>query len=421
MKKFIIRYHFLLLYLGLADICLAEKSANSKVAILGDSLSTGAATHSALAFDGDSLWDVFKHVVSVNEEKTPEISAFLGPVDLGKPGSLWYSEREFRGGMEWVFRHFFKRLSNEYLNTGAYSWGYLAARKVGFSPENILIAGENGARMADLSRQIDRVLDATQKRLPEKIYILFSGNDLCATHIKLLTPPESYKKSLLDGLKYLFRNGEPAANGTEVIVVGFLGVTQLLVSEEILDKNILAFGQQMSCRQLRAKNYQSPILDPTKVRNEETVYFSHMMPPNPSGYCPTLFALPMLARGEVGLFSGTADTKPEQDQSTKKNEPWKLSGRTKARVDEMVSLLSGRVRQFRTASVEAVREALDWARNDFPSKNIKISYLYDTEKLVFEADDIAQDCFHLSPKGHIKIAKKLIEHQAPGEVISETK
>lgn len=365
--------------------------------------------------------DVFKQLVSVQPEKTPEVSTFLGPLSLGAPDNLWYSEREFRGGMDWVFRHFFKRLSDEYLNTGEYSWGYLAARKSGFSPENILIAGENGARMADLSRQADRVLDATKNQLPEKIYILFSGNDLCASHIKLLTPPDSYKKSLLEGLKYLYRNGEPAPNGTEIIVVGFLGVTQLLVSDDILDRKVLAFGEQMTCRELRARNYQSPLLDPAKARNEETVYFSHMMPPNPSGYCPTLFALPMLARGEVGLFSGAADTKPDQNQSTKKNEPWKLSGRTKARVDEMVSLLSGRVRQFRTVSVEAVREVLDWAREQYPAKNMKVSYLYDTEKLVFEADDIAQDCFHLSPKGHIKIAEKVLDHQSPGEVISETK
>ena len=51
------------------------------LAILGDSLSTGAATHPALQFDGQVLWDVFTGKISVQ----PTTAALPSDLAAGLP------------------------------------------------------------------------------------------------------------------------------------------------------------------------------------------------------------------------------------------------------------------------------------------------------------------------------------------------
>lgn len=379
------------------------------IGIMGDSLSTGAGTHPALEFSGDSLWDVFKGLQSIAaSQDNEELHAFIKSRYLESPLTLNPGVREYRSGFEWVMANIQRTFSLTFLNTQEYSWGHLLGRSLGVQGQSILIAGQNGAQVATMKRQADRIIDHLKGELPDKVFALFSGNDLCASHLSLMTPQDEFKSSVLGGLKYLAVNGKPAKLGTEIFVVGFLGVTQLMASDSILNKPIKAFGESMTCRQLRNDQFlpKKPL---ENSKHPETLFMSHMVPPNPARYCPTLFALPLLAQSEAGVLSAISDeeaTIPLSEQKPESMSPGRPS-EVNRKMEEMLGQISSRVRQYRAASSQAVREANIWIKAKYPEKNISFKYITGTESLKFEAEDVAEDCFHLSVKGQLKLAKTI--------------
>ena len=372
------------------------------IGILGDSLSTGAGTHPSLEFSGDSLWDVFKGLNSI--AALPEnrvLQEFIKSKNLDTPIVLNPGIREYRSGFEWVMANLQRTFSVRFLNTQEYSWGHILGRSLGAEGNSIFIAGQNGARVATMKRQADRLIDHLDGGLPDQVFALFSGNDLCAGHISLMTSQDEFKASVLGGLKYFGVNGQAAEGGTEILVLGFLGVTQLMASDAILDKKIKAFGEPMTCRQLRNDQFV-PKNPPTSAKHPETLFMSHMVPPNPARYCPTLFALPLLAQSDVGgIFSSAAE------RANRTNNAPVFETKVNRKLDELLGQISSRVRQYRSASSQAVREANIWMQSKYPQKNIKFRYISATENIRFEAEDVAEDCFHLSVKGHLKLAKAI--------------
>ena len=133
----------------------------SSIGILGDSLSTGAGTPPSLEFNGDSLWDVFKGLtpIAANAEEDKELQEFIKSRYLETPVVLNPGIREYSSGFEWVMANLQRSFSANFLNTEEYSWGHLLGRSLGAPGESIFIAGQNGAQVATLRRQADRLLD----------------------------------------------------------------------------------------------------------------------------------------------------------------------------------------------------------------------------------------------------------------------
>jgi hypothetical protein len=141
--------------------------------------------------------------------------------------------------------------------------------------------------------QIDRVLDARHGELPDKVFIFFTGNDLCGQRPELTTSPEEFGEQLRTGLAYLARNGKAPSGGTQIYVVGFLGILQLISHPDLLAKEVKAFGKTISCQKLRESGYE-PDLDALKREggSPESLFFARVIPPSPVRMCPTLFDRP---------------------------------------------------------------------------------------------------------------------------------
>ncbi|MEN9836205.1 MAG: hypothetical protein RL011_2398 [Pseudomonadota bacterium] len=364
---------------GFGGESLAADSSAPGIVILGDSLATGAATHPALRYDGLMLWDVFtgKTPLPAAASVLPsDLTAGL-PDPLPAPERLWPGRREFFGGPDWVWRNALQIVSRSFLDTAQYSWGYQLGLGLKVAPASIMIAGDDGARVAQLPRQIDRVLAATNGAIPPRIAVFFTGNDLCGATANEITSAADYAAILERGLRYLVRNGQVGTSGSDVYVLGQLGVLQLLTSDSILDKKIAAFGGETTCRALRDQRFL-PTKEQQEVMQQRSAalaenrgaawYFSMLMPPNPVGYCATL----------MGPLEG------------------------KERESE-ISTVANHLRDYR----ELTAKVVDRLNASMASEQVAVRFHYvaATTQVGFDGSDIAEDCFHLSPLGHTKIAR----------------
>jgi hypothetical protein len=352
-----------------------------RLAVLGDSISTGAATHPALAMDAKRLWGVF----TGSAEARP-VDAELG--ELPPPGRLWPSVREFFGGADWVHRNTMQLVARRFLDTEEYSWGYAVARALlpGTLAERaggLAIAAENGAKTEAMPFQLERVLEASGGRLPEKLFVFYTGNDLCGMAMSQVTSEADYRRALRAGLAAVTR--APAApGGSDVYVMAYLSVLQLLHGESILAKEVEANGEKTTCREMRERGFQpkDPAYDPGLP--EEARWFGLVMPPNPAGYCATLFGPP--SRGG----------------------------------DELVGALANRIRAYRGIQQEVVADLSGKQAPHAgeapaapplpPSSAVRFHYVAETAELSFAADDIAGDCFHLARPGQEKVAQAVLSY-----------
>lgn len=346
------------------------------LAILGDSTSTAAGTHPKLEFDSKNLWEVFngKLDLSVTKNMVPEDYRSVVEDVPAKPVRVGPSRRENDGGSGWIWHNVSQVISSQTLEAHSLSYGYLLGRKLGVSPENILIAGENGTTTAHAWIHAARLLDARRGDLPSKVIFFYTGNDLCAAHISRVTTPEDYGASLLKGMKYLALNGNVSLRGTKIFIPSFLTVTSILHEPSILAKKIKLHGDEVTCQEARKRFFARDPKAAAKddVTDPKYVYFSQMMPPNPVQFCQTLFG-------------------PGWDDAAQ------------------VSLLANRIRSFRDAQKKAVEDFNSWRGKKLPAKSIDAVYVAGTETLKFDANDVGADCFHLSPIGQAKIANALFE------------
>jgi len=348
-------------------------------AVLGDSLATGAGSHPNLAFDPVQMWKVFEGEVDVRAlDDSGEV--------LPAPLRLWPSTRDYRSPVEWAFRQLVHALSRSFLDTEEYGWGYQLGRRRGFAPGEIVIAAENGARIRDATRQIDRLLDAAvaaarvdsegRPILPDEIAIFFTGNDLCGPTIDFTTPPETYEAELIEALRYLLRNGVPPAGGTTILLPGFIGMLQLINAPAIQAKTISAFGRSETCASLRERSFLPPPGWTPEGLPTEARWFGNVIPPNPQRLCPTLF----------GARSGK-----DEDREAP---------------------LANRIRAYREA-VERVAGVMETFRSEkFRDAKIRFVPLAASTRVEFGDGDIAGDCFHLSRQGHSRLADALVSEAA---------
>jgi hypothetical protein len=336
------------------------------VAILGDSISTGGAAHEALRFDLDVLDQVFSDQVDLSP--SPEFYKLMNetwePMEQPAlaPRRLDFSRREFDNPFTWVTDHAMLTLGKRYLDTEEYSWGYLLGRKRKVSPHEILIAARDGERSEHATRQVDRLLDATESKAPRHVFMFFTGNDICAPQVDFATEAKEYAKNQEAAIRYFIRNAKPDQSVSHIWLIDPLGILQIVSSPEILSRPVKAYGQDLSCRDLQSGRFKSQATEIMKEGMNEKFLFGLMFGQGPRGFCPSLFSVHEPQGTEIQL---------------------KLS-----------SLLAA----YRQELGKVVKKLADI----HPS--FRIHHLKETADVIFAPEDIGNDCFHLSLKGNLKIA-----------------
>jgi hypothetical protein len=280
------------------------------------------------------------------------------------------SHREFLGGLIWFYQNTLRSISQRYLDTPQYAWSMILASKFTPNPVDIYLGAEDGARLLASPRQLDRYLDAKSTTLPDKVFVFFTGNDLCGLTMSDVTSAQDYERHLTQLLTYINRNAHPAAAGTDIYVVDPLSIMQLVQSPDILDKEVPAHGKTMTCRSLQ----KSTLLELQSAAQPgditEPTYADAilpMLPQRPNDYCMTVF---------------TPDN---------------------------TGALANRIRDYRAR----IKDVVDLFNKRMASKEVQQGYRYHhleaSGKLLFGAEDIANDCFHLSGFGHLKLAQSLYQ------------
>ena len=369
----------------------------SSIAVLGDQLSLGAGSHPEAVHDRQKAWELLTAQRTLKTDQL--LSTVFKSLDIKQtprnPQVLSFSTREYLGSIFWVVQHFLLGLNRLHLQSPALSWGYLVSSKLGYSGDQIYIAAHQGGKIEDMSRQIDRVFDAFNGHLPSKVLILFSGNELCARHPAFLDSSDHIKGSFSRALKYLVVNSKSAASqGTQVIVMSYIGLIELLADPGILEKEIYAHGEMTTCKDLLKGGYQPPT-DKRKEEDlpQESLYFGQVFPQNPAQVCPTKYAQRLIAQSELGFFSGL-------DKQGKER-------KIQRSVEDQVSHLASKVRKIRKALEATVEETQQWSQQSFPNKKINFKYV-SLEHVTFDKKDVAATCQHLSLEGQLKIAHAVL-------------
>lgn len=369
---------------------LLGDSEQEKIAILGDSIALGAATHPSLSLDPEVLTRIMKGEVSLAPGNDPRLEKYLDSKSLGPPRLLWSGIRDYWNSGERVFGHLLESFTKTYFSTSEYSWSYLVGRKLNFDSKNILIGAEYGAKVERLSRQFDRVLDANNSQSPSKVFIFFTGNDLCSGSMNLITSSDDFGQSLSKGVVYFLRNAKIPESGTKIYIPYFLPITQLLDKESILSHNVGTSKKSLNCRDLRKNGYKSQSAE-TSVEN---FYLNLFLPPNFAEKCPTLFAHDALAAGQTSFFANF-------DASKKQKEIKTLSR-------EYRSSIATLIRNYRSQTDHAVAKINLWIKENKLEKKVHVHALSRTAEIDFEGKDLAPDCFHLGLNGQMKIADAIL-------------
>lgn len=342
------------------------------LAILGDSISTGAAANPMVQFDSRSIWAVF------NDNRGFELTPDFFPdqfrqlsKDLDRPFRAVPSSRENDGGSGWLWLNTIQAIMGKTLEEHRLSYGYLMGRSLGMRGQDILLAGENGARAQRAWLHASRLIGARKKDLPSKIVMLYSGNDLCAQSYDEISSAEAYGESLLRGMQYLVLNGHVSPRGTRIYLPAFLPVTTLVHEPSILERKIMLHGEETTCREAREKLFSPKSAKDNESEDPLFQIFSSMIPPSPVLLCPTLFA-------------------PAAQDSARQ------------------AMLANRIRSYREAQRKAVQDFNDWRGKKHPAKSFEAIYLAGTEQIRFDGADVAGDCFHLSAQGQGKVASAIL-------------
>ncbi len=356
----------------------ADPSSRVQIAILGDSISTGAAAGDDLTYDRNRL------VGLMLRPSTPHsLSEPLGSANRDGPVLLPTPVKWFGDPLRWASQSFLWLLSNRYFNRSGESWGAFLAAEFHLRQNDILIAAQNGARAKDGLSQAYAVLEHNKGVWPQKIMIFFTGNDLCAaTPLELGRQLDAYADSLRKTLSFITKHGRPAPEGTEIYLIKPLLVSQLLTREEILQKQISIGDEAISCQELQRSQFQpglNALENPSKLEQElgpasgvHQQILGSFLPPNYAQMCPTIFYFPVIDK-------------------------------------EALSTLANAVRGLQ-AAVEAMRTTHSIPSQEGPEKtSSKVHILSTTEDLLFNGNEIAQDCFHLSPLGQKRLAELLAD------------
>lgn len=359
--------------IGSMFLTLAAKAAAfDGLAVLGDSISTGAAANPKVEFDSRALWEVFvgRSRFELTADLFPDLFRHLAK-DVERPERVLPSIRENDSGSGWLWQNVMQALSSTTIDEHRLSYGYFVGRSLGVPSRDILLAGENGARSRRAWVHASRLIGSRNRDLPARIIMFYSGNDLCAQSYEDISSAEEYGAGLLNGMKYLVLNGHVSPRGTRIFIPAFLPVTALMHEQSILERKISLHGDEVTCREARENLFSTKSSKNMESEDPRLQIFSAIIPPSPVLLCPT-------------LFSPAAQDPARQ------------------------TLLANRIRSYRDAQKKAVQDFNEWRGQKHPARAFEAIYLEGTEQIRFEGADVAGDCFHLSAKGQGKVASAIL-------------
>lgn len=331
-----------------------------QMAVLGDSLSTGAVTRTGMAFDDQVLMRYFRGELLLGptavDRETLLSSEYDAAADFRGPRRLAPLPGEMKDGLSWVVRNALFRFGHAFLDQETFAWGNLLARRAGVASNDVLIAADDGARAEHAYGQAGRILEQSAGHLPDDVFLFFTGNDLCGPTADKITTADQYAASLEKAVRYLMRNGTPAPQGTTLWLVEPMPVMQLVHSPAIAAKTVSAHGKSTTCRELQSGSVAAPDLPITSAEDADWAFLMRFFPKSPGDMCPAIF------RGTAGDLN-----------------------------------LADRLHAYRRA-MSAIPERLE------VKDGYRVRVVSETASLLFEPQDIAEDCFHLSLRGQIKLA-----------------
>lgn len=324
------------------------------IAVLGDSLSTGAVVSPRLSLDPDQFWAILLGKQQVEKTQTAAV------VNTRHRGDVYHP-------LIRVFDEYVSVISSYFINDEGASWGALLGAKLGIPQEDTYVYAKNGAKISGLLPQVKALLGDREGFIPEVTAVLFTGNDVCSALSVLHTPSESYEAFVRAGLRLLFQGGKPSSETGTVLFLQHLNLTQLVKSEEIGKKNVPSFGGTSTCQELVKRGFLPP--EGYMPKTAEAVMSLSVIPPTPARLCPGVYA----ARNED--FSH-------------------------------LDSIATRVRGYRRAVSSVAREINSLLKKgDFPGfERWEVTVVSESADLEFKAGDIANDCFHLSKEGQKKLA-----------------
>ncbi|MFW7382212.1 MAG: SGNH/GDSL hydrolase family protein [Oligoflexus sp.] len=345
-----------------------ENRATAQIAFIGDSLSTGGAAHPQLKIERQDFTAVLRgEQTFVPDEayyQTLEAQDFAFMPEQTYPRRLFPTSREYRNPLVWFVDNLWMSFGIQYLDAEKYAWPYLVSRHLGYSGEQILIAAKDGERMEHAVRQFDRVLAVTDGKLPEHTFVFFTGNDLCGPRMEFVTTTMVFQRHLEKLVHYVLKNADSSSQPRHLWLVEPLGVLQIVTSDSILRHRVPFHDKEISCRDMQTLPPKPPTWDFAEGQDVANFLFP-LVANAPSGYCPTLFSV----HGEQGSESNVA--------------------------------LANRILGYR----EAIRNVAKDMAPQLREKNIELHNIRSTSQVVFEGEDMANDCFHINLNGHIKVAK----------------
>ncbi len=347
----------------------------SFVGFIGDSISTGAAAHNALRLEPEALSQLFSGQVSFEPDDTYYDTiarqGFNFEKKLGKaPIRLDLAAREFSDSMSWYADNLGLLFSQTYLDAEHYSWSYLVGRQLGYDPEQLWIAARDGEKASSAVAQMERLLHASKGRAPEHLFIFFTGNDLCAPSLELMTSAEDFATHIERSLLLFAKKVEPSDKPIDVWLMNPIGVLQIATSPSILNHKV-PFGkdQTISCKELQTLNRRADDSSWANSSQLGDVLF-HSLKQIPANFCPSLFSIHAEKSSDINLA------------------------------------ISARLTAYRNA-LKAMRERL---KPRLAEDNIVLHHIESTQGIVFDGGDMAGDCLHLNLSGQVKLAR-LVDDQ----------
>ena len=338
----------------------------NKIGIIGDSISTGAAAWPVIAYDADVLSDLFDGqitmVPSPSEREQIVAAGFSEAADQIPPKITRPPLRMFRGGASWLYLNFMNAVQKHYMDMETFSWSYMVARKLGYNPDQILLAARDGARMENAVSQLESILEMNDRYLPKDLLVLFTGNDVCNVEEKYLTSAESYEDNIRAFLAYMKKNGRVPLGGVNLWFFAAIDVLQISQKKEILEKRVTGHGDLMTCRELHKPSSNSMPAPKTRSRFN----FLNNMVTSSFGGSPSLYCQSVV---------------------------YGLNGMTKYQSDALIS-----------EKMSTFRNLEHYISLKHSNDQIRIRYIKDTSRLVLSAEHMAQDCFHLSLAGQLHLA-----------------
>lgn len=340
---------------------------NNWMAIMGDSGATGAASSENL--HGTILNLLATALELVTETKmtsdAPPLADFPSPKRFHLSGiepmsRVFYSRSEFDKAKmkDEVMELNMDARRSLTLDIQEHGFGYMVGRTLGMSPQDIVLVGEDGKRVSSIATQFERIFEMKTETLPPIIFIFYTANDFCDSKIFEETV-EARSARFRRSLDETWKSAEPFLiahpNGTRIVVLSALEVTNVLTNSEILEQKVQFQGHdEVTCGQIRrhelSDEYMSAVLD----------------------------------RALIGMCPSVLDTKPTD-------------------IDRLY-----KIRAIQDEFSEQWKSKVEELNRTHEDRNLKWIYLEGLRNLHFTTGDVAHDCFHPSVRGHAKIADYIL-------------